>query len=61
MLLRLIASAGLIAIGYYVGKQVGRMEPVREELARARDARLADSAAEHYDDSILEHQGGADS
>ena len=61
MLLRLIASAGLVAIGYYVGRQVGRMEPVREELARARDARLTDSRAGHEHDSMLEHQGGADS
>ena len=60
MLLRLIATAGLVAIGYYVGRQVGRMEPVREELARARDARLADSLAGHERGSILEHEGRTD-
>lgn len=60
MLLRLIATAGLVAIGYYVGRQVGRMEPVREELARARDARLADLRAGHERGSILEHEGRAD-
>ena len=60
MLLRLIASVGLVAIGYYVGRQVGRMEPVREELARVRDAHLADSRDGHGRGSILEHEGGSD-
>jgi hypothetical protein len=39
MFLRLIAGAGLFAIGYYVGREVGRMDPIIEELKRARDAR----------------------
>ena len=38
MLLRLLAGAGLFAFGYYIGKQVGMTEPIREELARARAA-----------------------
>ena len=37
MLIRLIAGVGLFAFGYYLGKQVGRMEPIRDELARERD------------------------
>lgn len=44
MLLRLIAGAGLLALGYYVGKQVGRMEPIREDLERSRNERTADQA-----------------
>jgi hypothetical protein len=36
MWLRLITGVGLLALGYYVGKQVGRMEPIRDELERAR-------------------------
>lgn len=39
MLLRLITGAGLLALGYYVGKQVGRMDPIREDLERLRDER----------------------
>lgn len=31
MLLRLIAGGGLLALGYYLGKAVGRMDAVREE------------------------------
>ncbi len=27
----------LLALGYYTGREVGRLEPVREELRRARD------------------------
>ena len=33
---RLITGLGLLALGYYVGKQVGRMEPIRQELERTR-------------------------
>ena len=43
MLLRLITGAGLLALGYYVGKQVGRMDPIREDLERLRDERSADT------------------
>jgi hypothetical protein len=38
MLLRLITGVGLLALGYYVGKQVGRTESIREELSRARES-----------------------
>ena len=37
MLARLIAGAGLFVIGYYLGKEIGRTEPIREELRRARE------------------------
>jgi hypothetical protein len=36
MLTRIVAGIGLFALGYYLGKEVGRTEPVREELATAR-------------------------
>ena len=39
MFARLIISAGLFALGYYIGREVGRMEPIIQELQRARDAR----------------------
>jgi hypothetical protein len=38
MLLRLLTGAGLLALGYYVGKQVGQMAPIREDLKRLRDS-----------------------
>ena len=59
MLSRLIASLGLLALGYYVGKQVGRMEPIREELEQARrsketadDAGTDAPAVDHPTDSM---------
>jgi hypothetical protein len=33
---------------------------VREELARARDFRLADSGSEDDEGNIVEHRGGTD-
>ena len=39
MLMRLIAGASLFALGYYIGREIGRMDPIIEELKRARDAR----------------------
>ena len=32
MLLRIFFSAALLAVGYYVGKQVGRSEHIRHSL-----------------------------
>lgn len=34
MLIRAIMGLGLIGLGYYVGREVGRHEGLREELAR---------------------------
>jgi hypothetical protein len=44
MIVRLLTSAGLLALGYYIGREVGRTEYVREELRRARE-RMADPPA----------------
>jgi hypothetical protein len=41
MFFRLIASAGIFALGYYIGREVGRMEPIIAELEKARDARVS--------------------
>lgn len=58
MLLRLITGAGLLALGYYVGKQVGRMEPIREDLERLRDQRNDDEmTAEQRQGPRAEHSG----
>jgi hypothetical protein len=36
MLGRLIIGAGLLLLGYYVGREVGRSEEVRKELEQGR-------------------------
>ena len=54
MLFRLIAGAGLFAFGYYLGKQIGRMEPIRDELEQARrerDTQAGESVDDTEDDS----------
>ena len=45
MLARLVVGAGLFALGYYLGKEVGRMAPVRDELRRARNGERPQPAA----------------
>lgn len=34
MILRILAGVGLVALGYYVGREIGRTESVREELRK---------------------------
>jgi len=46
MLMRLIVGAGLFAFGYYLGKQVGMTEPLRADLARAREQEETDPVTE---------------
>jgi hypothetical protein len=46
MLIRLIVGAGLFAFGYYLGKQVGMTEPLRADLARAREQDDTDPEAD---------------
>jgi hypothetical protein len=36
MIGRLLVGAGLFALGYYLGREVTRFEPAREELRNAR-------------------------
>jgi hypothetical protein len=38
MIVRLFMGVGLLALGYFVGREVGRTESVREELQRKRSA-----------------------
>jgi len=57
MLLRLLTGAGLLALGYYVGKQVGRTEPIREELARARPGTIVDAEPDPDSDRQGEDDG----
>lgn len=39
MIWRLALSSGLILLGYYIGREVGRTEPIRRELAEWRKRR----------------------
>jgi hypothetical protein len=38
-IVRLLLGAGLFSLGYYVGREVGRLESLREELSRLRETR----------------------
>lgn len=33
---RILIGIGLFTFGYHLGREVGRLEPIREELSRAR-------------------------
>ena len=37
MLFRVFVSLGLLALGYYVGREMGRAEPIRSDLKNLRD------------------------
>ena len=45
MILRILAGAGLLLLGYYVGREIGRAEPIRKELKDARDLDKKKSSA----------------
>ncbi len=36
MLYKMIVNVGFLALGYYLGREVGRTEAIREQLSRAR-------------------------
>ena len=36
MVYKMIVNLGFLALGYYLGREVGRTEAIREQLARAR-------------------------
>jgi hypothetical protein len=38
MLYKMLINIGFLALGYYLGREVGRTEAVREQLFRARKA-----------------------
>ena len=37
MFFRVFVGLGLLALGYYVGREIGRAEPIRNELKDLRD------------------------
>ena len=36
-ILRMILGVGLFSLGYYLGREVGRLESIREEMRRLRE------------------------
>jgi hypothetical protein len=36
MILRILTGGALLLLGYYIGREVGRTEPIRKELEEAR-------------------------
>jgi hypothetical protein len=36
MIVRVLTGAALLLLGYYIGREVGRTEPIRKELEEAR-------------------------
>ena len=56
MILRLIAGVALATFGYWVGKQVGRNEHIREELD-GRDDGAAQQTGEMLDEEKAREQG----
>ena len=55
MLFRLIAGAGIFALGYYIGREVGRMEPIISELAKAHGARVPHAGTYEHEPPTREH------
>ena len=37
MIIRALTGAALLLLGYYIGREVGRAEPIRKELEQARE------------------------
>jgi hypothetical protein len=37
MIIRILTGAGLLLLGYYVGREIGRGESIRKELQDARN------------------------
>ena len=44
MLFRVFVSLGLLAVGYYVGREIGRGEPIRKDLKDLRDEQAGKEA-----------------
>ena len=59
MLLKLVTGAALVGLGYYVGREVGRMETIREELALARAAKAARAAESQKTDGARPDESDA--
>jgi hypothetical protein len=38
-IIRILIGIGLFTFGYHLGREVGRLEPIRDELSRSRTRR----------------------
>ncbi len=47
MIYRILVGVGLTLLGYYVGREVGRAEPIRKELEEGRGTRERHLESEH--------------
>jgi len=45
MFFRVFVSLGLLALGYYVGREIGRGEPIRRDLQGLRDQDARDATS----------------
>lgn len=54
---RLIAGAGIFALGFYVGREVGRMERIFWELERARKERVPHAGTYDHERNTYPHGG----
>jgi len=59
MLVRIAFGLGLAALGYYVGREIGRNESVRDEIARG-DGRSGEDTAESKPGRVSASQADAD-
>jgi hypothetical protein len=57
MLVRVVFGVGLLALGYYVGREIGRNESLRETLAREK----SDQGRVPGEPADTDAAGGADS
>lgn len=48
MIFRILIGVGLLALGYYVGREVGRTEPIREELRKAREQKKRNEGSQKH-------------
>ncbi|WP_455204015.1 hypothetical protein [Kaarinaea lacus] len=46
MIFRLITSAGLLALGYFIGREVGKADSIRNEMKQARESEEIENANE---------------
>ena len=63
MIYRIAINLGLLVLGYYVGREVGRAEAVREQLRHARETGgsvyLGEVEQVHAEKVTPSHGGGA--
>ena len=54
-IIRILIGIGLFTFGYHLGREVGRLEPIREELRRARAGRKGDTIDAEQPESAPRH------